>query len=564
MKTKLKKLLFLFALSSAVWSCASKTKNNDSHISNFGVVIKNRVAMFDALIDEIDRVDTDRKAILKEKGETWNSNINEIRAEVQKATTPEELGRAFKKVDALYPHVQSQQVLNPDLESVPLGSKVVLPFKMTPSVDDKNEQHFKYFISQVSPDDFDPGDIPKIGDEVVEINKKGIDEWEQENFILCKATSYIVCALELNHNFRNEALSWNHHSNVELKLLRGADKLTAKLKPKIEVSAGFEPSENSDVYNDIYPCGVDIKRRYYQFGFLYKGRRLCALGSHTNPGVVVLRVSNFNYISTDDSIHSVRQEVDQFKTAYWNDHVAGIKHLIIDLIDNEGGESPIPYEQLLFDRPFQGQYIKYKKLKEWSDDPIDENLFTVDGDGGKSIWLKSLREEGTYDKTIIGGYYDPIPRYCVSSKLDCRRGRFEPEETHFKGDVRVMLNQNCILACSSLAYDLSEHLSGRVWFYGLPDSGDPLSLQVAINLYATPTSAKPFAVKSQVWNSAAPPVMQDLLLTQTVVFTQTTDAGGNLISGQGRKIRKMPALNYKNYPTNYPGEVLKTILKDIK
>lgn len=545
------------------FSCASK-ELGDKSISDKDLMMKKRVPMFDAVVREIDRVDSDRKQILRLKGENWDQNINDLRSEVEKASSPEEFGRALKKIDSLYPHVQSQQVLNPELESVPLGSKIVLPFKMVPTIKDANEQHFKYFISQVYPDDFEPGAVPRLGDEVIEINKKSIEDWEQENFTLCKSVSHAVCALELNHNFRNENLSWNHHQPIEMKLLRGADKTTVKLKAKIEASGGFEPSETADTYSDVFPCGIDIKRRYFEFGFLYKGRRLCVLGSHVYPGVAVMRISNFNYSGNDDSIHSLRQEIELFKSTYWDEHNKEIKHLIIDLMDSDGGDSPAAYEALLFDRPFKGQYMKYKKLKEWADGSVEDLMFTVDGDGGKSIWLKSLKEEGRFAEKSLGEFFDPIPRYCVNSKLDCRVDKFQPDENHFKGDVKVMLNQNCILACSSFVSDLSENLGSRVSFYGLPDSGDALASQVAINLYLAPAAEKRFEIKSQVWNSAAPPIVKDLLLTQTIAFTETTDALGMPLSGVSRKIKKMPELNYKNYPVNFPGEVLKLILKETK
>ncbi len=560
-----KSLTLLIVLTSCIlnFSCASK-ESKDKNISDKDLVMKKRVAMFDAIVREIDRVDADRKDILRLKGENWDQDINDLRAEVEKARSPEEFGRALRKIDSIYPHVQSQQVLNPELESVPLGSKVVLPFKMVPTVKDPNEQHFKYFISQVNPDDFELGAVPHLGDEVIEINKKGIEDWEQENYVLCKSVSHAVCALELNHNFRNEILSWDHREPIEMKLLRGAEKIAVKLKAKIETSAGFEPSETADIYSDVFPCGIDIKRRYFEFGFLYKGRRLCVLGSHAHPGVAVMRISNFNYSGNDDSIHSLRQEIELFKNTYWNDHNTDIKHLIIDLMDNDGGDAPMPYEALLIDRPFRGQYMKYKKLKEWTSEPVEDLLFTLEGDGGKAIWLKSLKEEAKFNDKNLGDFFDPIPRYCVNSKLDCRVDKFEPDEHPFKGDIKVMLNQNCILACSSFVSDLSENLGSRVSFYGLPDSGDALASQIAINLFLTPSAAKPFEIKSQVWNSAAPPIINDLLLTQTVAFTATTDAVGMPLSGISRRIKKMPEINYKNYPANYPGDVLKLILKDIK
>lgn len=545
------------------FSCASP-EINDKYISNQSLMMSKRLEMFDALVKEIDRVDADRKDILKLKGIDWDQNILDLRSEIEKAETPQELGRALRKIDSLYPHIQSQQVLNPELESVPLGSKVVLPFKMVPTIKDSMAKHFKYFIAQVSPDNFEPGPVPHKGDEVVEINGKGIEEWEKENFRFCKSTSAAVCALELNHNFRNENIGWSHEQPIEMQVLHGADKINVKLIAKIEASGGFEPSETADIYNDVFPCGIDIKRRYFEFGFLYKGRRLCVLGSHSHPGVAVMRIANFNYSGNADSIRTLKQEISLFKSAYWNQHSSEIKNLVIDLIDNEGGDPPVGYEALLFDHPFQGQYVKYKKLPEWTTGRIDDNLFTLEGDGGKVIWMKSMKEEGRIAQKAMGDFFDPIPRYCVSSKLDCRSGKFEPDGHPFKGEVRVMLNQNCILACSSFVADLHEHLGERVSFYGLPDSGDSVAAQMSTNLYLTPTGKKPFEIKSRVWNFAAPPITKDLLLTQTLAFSVTTDAIGTPVSGQSQKIKKMPELNYKNYPMNFPGEVLKLILNDIK
>ncbi len=544
-------------------SCASPEVANQ-YISNTKLVMTKRVAIFDALVKEIDRIDADRKEILKLKGENWDENINELRGEVEKAQSLGAFGRALRKVDSLYPHVQSQQVLNPELESIPIGSKINLAFKIVPTIKDVKERHFKYFISQVTADHFEAGPVPRIGDEVIEINKKGIEDWEDENYKFCKAVSRGVCALEFNHNFRNESLAWNHDQVIELVLLRGPDKITAHLKARIQSSDGFEASDTADTYSDGFPCGIDIKRRYFEFGFLYKGRRLCLLGSHAHPGVALMRISNFNYSGSADSIRSLKQEISLFKTTYWDAHYSEIKHLIVDLMDNDGGDPPVGYEALLFDHPFQGQYVKYKKLQEWSKGPVEELLFNLDADGGKSIWLKSLREEGRFSQKNLGDFFDPIPRYCVSSKLDCRNGKFEPDEHQFKGDVKVMLNQNCILACSSFASDLQENLGARVGFYGLPDSGDAVAAQMAINLYLTPLSKKPFELKSQIWNFSAPPISNDLLLTQTLAFSLTTDASGASTSGQSRQIKKMPELSYKNYPGNYPNDVLKLILNDIK
>ncbi len=85
-----------------------------------------------------------------------------------------------------------------------------------------------------------------------------------------------------------------------------------------------------------------------------------------------------------------------------------------------------------------------------------------------------------------------------------------------------------------------------------------------LKLFMTPGGSKPFEVRSQIWNISTPPLVPDLLFTQTVAFSEATDAKGVSEVGVNRKITKMAKLNYKNYPGTYASETLRVILNDLK
>jgi hypothetical protein len=561
-----KKLLFTFVviLSGVLTSCSTTSRLKSAHLSDVQYLMQKRMAIFDAFITEIDRIDSDRFLLLKNKGINWLQVSQDLRAEIDRAKSPFDVGAVFKKLDALYPHIQSQYFLNPDLDQIPLGSKLFLPLRITPMIDDPNQQHFKFYISNVKVESFAGAQAPIEGDQILEINKKSILDWESENFIFCKYSSRTLCALELGHNLRGEILSWNHLSPLVFLVQRGPQKIVINVKSNIQSGGVLDSSDtSSDSYNESLACGIDAKKRYPAFGYRYKGRKLCLLESHSHPGVAILRISSFNYFG-NESIRTLKQEVEIFSKFYWDEHSGEIKNLIIDIMDNEGGEAPINYYSILFNKPFEDEYIKYKKIKEWNDPGFDESLFTGDSDGGKMIWMKSLKEDGLYNKIEIGSFFEPIPRACVNSKLDCRVGRFEPAEHRFTGDVHVMLNQFCSLGCSSFAATLERNLGSRVSFYGLPDSADPAAALLELKMTLTPSGPNPVDFRTQLWTSATPALSPDLLMTQSLAFSIPTDKAGISEAGVSRKITQMAKLTYKNYPTSYATDTLKTVLSNLK
>ncbi len=562
-----KKLLALtgvLILTGAIISCSTPTRSKSSHLSDVNYLMQKKTAIFDSLLKEIDRIDANRLSLFKNKDLNWSQISAELRAEIDRAKSPVEIGAVFKKLDALYPHVQSQYFLNPDLDRIPLGSKLVLPLRITPLIDEPTQKQFRYYISNVRAESFVGSQAPLEGDEIIEINKKPIAEWERENFTFCKHTAPSLCAIDFGNNLRNENLNWNHLVPLVFVVQRGPQKIVINVKNNIQ-SGGVQESAdlNSDSYNESLPCGIDAKKRYPAFGYRYKGRKLCLLESHSYPGVAILRISSFNYFG-NESIRTIKQEVEIFSKFYWNEHSGEIKNLIIDVMDNEGGEAPINYYSILFKNPFEDQYIKYKKIKEWNEPGFDESLFTGDNDGGKFIWMKSLKEDGLFNKIALGSYFEPIPHTCVNSKLDCRVGRFEPAEHQFNGDVHVMLNQFCSLNCSSFVATLERNLGSRVNFYGLPDSGDPAAALLELKMLMTPGGSNPVEFRTRIWNNTTPAFETDLLLTQTLAFSVATDKSGNIEEGVSRRINKMAKLTYKNYPNSYSTETLKVILNSLK
>lgn len=62
--------------------------------------------------------------------------------------------------------------------------------------------------------------------------------------------------------------------------------------------------------------------------------------------------------------------------------------LILDVIDNHGGQSPIPYYGLFYSDPYQEQYVQFKKIQEFEQEEILNSLFW--GDKGKEIWFEKI------------------------------------------------------------------------------------------------------------------------------------------------------------------------------
>jgi len=208
-----------------------------------------------------------------------------------------------------------------------------------------------------------------------------------------------------------------------------------------------------------------------------------------------------------------------------------VKKLIIDVIDNWGGQAPIPYYGLFYSKPYQEQFVQFKKIKEFERPDILESLFW--GDKGKEIWLSNIKADSTFTSTEHGNFLPPIPQFCASSKRDCREGMFEPKKSGFKGEIKILVDHWCISSCVGFVSNMKDLFKDRVKFFGFPDSGDSAYSRLSILVSPKGNSAE---AKVAAMKKAKTPDQPEDWVRQIVSVTRSTNKAGQILSGKPQTI----------------------------
>jgi hypothetical protein len=417
---------------------------------------KTRQAMVLNLSQEILRLDGEGLIPRANRPESRDATIQRLAKEARDAKNLYDLGRVFKKVDATYPNLHAKLFTIPELDERKTEGTVELPIKFFPvSAERKfNGSRFKITTIKNAKSDF------QNGDEIISINSRSIQEWTDENFIFCKFPYREQCEIEFYDNFRKELLGWNRHQPLGLKVRRGKQELNIAVQPEVKpLNLDEEPTD--------LPCDVSPSR-YKGFKLAYWGENLCAFESIRNSNIVALRIKSFQY--QDMPFAVLDGEIQLFWNNYWNQKSPKVKTLILDVIDNHGGQSPVPYYGLFYSQPYQEQYVQFKKIEEFERQDILESLFW--GDKGKEIWFENIKKDGTFSRAKNGDFFGQIPQFCANRKKDCREDLFNPKPNGFKGQVKILMSQWCVSSCVGFVYNIKNLLKERVKTYGIPDSGD--------------------------------------------------------------------------------------------
>jgi len=477
-----------------------------------------RRSMMQKLAEELVRIDGEGLIPRSNRPETWENTIKKLSEEAQEASSLYDLGRAFKRLDATYPNLHAKVFLMPELDEKESLGSITFPIQLFPAEVNRNHQKskFRVVVSKNAKTEF------KNGDELIAINSRPIQDWTDENFIFCKFPLREQCEVEFFDNLKNELLSWGRRDPLTLTIKRNGREMTFPLNP--EIKAKVEPNENANL-----PCGVSPER-YKEFSLAYEGANLCAFESRKNSGVVALRIRSFVY--QDMAFSDLNGEVQIFWKNYWRKKSSSVNTLIIDIIGNYGGQSPIPYYALFFAKPYQEQYVQFKKIDEFEEKQVLESLFW--GDKGKEIWFENVKKNGSFDRTSIGSFLDHIPQFCADSKKDCREGLFEPRKHGFKGRVKLLMNHWCVSSCVGFVYNIKNLLKDRVQTYGIPDSGD--SAYSRLTVMISPQDGKKVVSKIAPLKKARNPDKPEYWVRQVAAVTRSTDSEGNVISGRPQKI----------------------------
>jgi hypothetical protein len=304
--------------------------------------------------------------------------------------------------------------------------------------------------------------------------------------------------------------------------------------------------------------------RYPGFTPAYVGVHACVFESAAQPGVFVLRIPSFAYEHGEEQgIDPVEKEVRQLYDGFWKDRAEGIRTLIVDVLDNHGGSEPTPYYKLLFDAPFQEQYVQYRKLAELEgDSEPSKRLWSsvLWGEKGKEDWLAGLRRDGRWDKVPTGGFLPPVPQFCAE-EVDCEHSLFTPLPHQFTGRVKVLINRLCISSCVGFVYDLVDVFGGRARTYGEPDSGDSTYSRLFLDVFLDAKDPRGFRTRLSPYDGRGARNLGEAFYRLIVSVTRSTDAHGRVISGIPQKIDVPLLPRWDEAPEGWAARVFAEALK---
>jgi hypothetical protein len=305
--------------------------------------------------------------------------------------------------------------------------------------------------------------------------------------------------------------------------------------------------------------------RYPGFKEVYVGYNVCALESDQYKETVLLRIKSFTYRNVADGlkIKKITDETAAFWDQYWSKKASSKRHLIIDLIDNGGGDAPIEWYKLIYQKPFQEQYVSFKKIPEIEREDIKKEIFY--NEPGRAIWFEDIKRSGVYRKTSIGHFLPHHPDFCVFEDKNCNEGEYQPKGHGFAGDIKLLVDEWCISSCVGFVWSLKDQLGPRVKIFGFPDSGDTAFARVFIDVRLNAKSKDGFdlLVTARLPNTLQA-IDENLLARQSVSITQTTDKDGKVISGVPTHVDQLVARTYKRDATPWETRVLDAALSDIK
>lgn len=504
-----------------------------------------RERMIQDLTTTMTRLDGEALYVRQNRNQAWAQTTQDISQEAAHAGTWPELYRSFMRVNQAYPNLHSNLKPGADIKLLlekPIRLKTEFQaLWLAP-------HHVAFVISKVDADlDLSANTKPQVGDSVIAINGRSMQAWTKENFEFCKFAIKEQCDTQLPAQLLKEFLSWNRTQPFSLTLKRGNNVWSVIIPTEETTPPGPEANEY---------CKYD-SNRYDGFHISYAGNRLCIFENPSLPGTAIMRITSFIYsregLEAGEKITSLSLEIENIypwwlKNAKWD-------HLIIDVIDNHGGNAPVPYYQLLLQQEFQEQYVIYKKTPEMEDPLLRRGFFWNSIE--QELWFQNLLADGTWARLAEGDYTPAVPMFCAKEKQDCSIGKFSPRPHPFNGRVSVLLNQWCVSSCDAFVYTMDEEFGSKARFFGQPQAADSAYSRISLHLILDEQSAEGYRlVKSPIYD----PAPANTLVTQTIVVTQSVTADGRIVSGKPVPLTKFVPSTLAN-KDRWPNTVLKKVLE---
>lgn len=521
------------------------------------------VQAFDLLTSEIERLDASAIQLHQNRSKTWFEIKKELRYDLLKAESSEQIARVFYRLDQSYSNSHAYMDIDPDLtESFPLQP-------LSPSIEmgydwlslSQTRVRIKSLHSEIH-DYGKTSKAPQVGDEIIAINGRSLNFWLDENFNFCKQTLKTQCLFEFQHNFYSQILGWSSTEPILYTLKRGSKHWDVPVYVK---AIARPPSIPASKF-----CFAD-PGRYNGFKLVYSGNRACIFQSLTDSAIAVLRISSFSYkgakglvqpsheevvCSTDEkkAIGSIPEEVECLGP--WWIQNAKWKHLVIDVTDNLGGNDPAPYYKLIFNKPIQEDQVQIKKFAELTDPSVNSSVF-YDQEGMRS-WFNDLKQTATWDQISVGDLLPSISVYCYcpESNVACNDYSIKPYAHSFDGKVSVLLNHKCVSSCDGFVWLLQSRLAERGKFYGLPNAADGAWGMVNVDIIFDEISQ---SFKSNIRSLDAEPNPK-VVISQVVVVTSSVDRSGRILDGIPVNLNKFVSFDFAN-PKDWLNKALQAAIR---
>lgn len=472
-----------------------------------------RREMLTRLASEMMRVDGEGLIVRAGRPSSFPELVERLAAEAERAQSWPAFSLALKRLDMAYPNLHSYLELSDEIPNL----KRVLPAVgfvgewLAPGIT-------RFRISRVDAVSFPEGSVPQIGDELVAINGRSMDQWKREHFDFCKMPMREQCALWFPGDFHNEVSGWTREQGLVYTLRRDGHfwNLPVSLKTKERT-----PRDDSHLLCANYPD------RYPGFRLVHKGQLACFYASEKDPSTLLLRITSFQYNrSTNQGMKTLQEEVDAL-WPFWSERAPGTSHLILDVIDNHGGNQNTPYYEVFFDRPHQEQRTRFRKIRELEDPALRDTFFW--GTPEQELWFQNIKKEGLWDSVAFGDFLPSLPMFCARKNEDCRIGLFPVKNHGFRGRVTMLVNQECISSCDAFVFTFKQELGDRVRIVGQPQAADTAYSRLRLGVELDAKAPGGFSIKSLPQYGDVP---KNILFSQVASISRSVTEDGTVVSGR--------------------------------
>ncbi len=470
--------------------------------------------MVRAVATEMERLDGGAIEIRKRNRlEPWSETVSRLEREAQTTTDSRSLSRILLRLDQTYPNLHSNVDISPLIrdQASPMKRPEILFASDWTSWDEVS-----YRVHKVNSWSGPEENRPASGDEVTAINFIPIEKWKEEALHFCKFPLRNQCEADLPSQFQQGLLFWNGTSPLNYSLRRGNRTWT------IEVPLA-QPPENKKPELDPNHCESFLDR-YPGFKMAWAGERACVYENELKD-IAILRITSFQYskVSPQAPIRSTRQEVQALRP-WWEAKNKSWRHLVVDVIDNTGGQDPIAYYQLVLAKPFQEQYVRFRKGTELLNQHLRMSPTGIFwSSAGHENWLQRLMSSSAWSSIPEGDFLPPVPQFCASEE-NCETALWRPRGEGFRGKVSVLMNQWCISSCDGFVWQMKDKANAKL--FGQPQAADSGYSRLTIHI-STDENGR---IKSTL-TPIRDPKPENTLFSQTVVVSQSTDQYGNNIDG---------------------------------